>query len=306
MNDLNLLYLANVCAALILSPMLLGVIARVKAFFAGRHGIPVCQLYFDIFKLLKHNSVYSTSTCKLFKITPVVTLAATLCALLLLPCGEESSHFAFPGDMLFFVYIFALARGFTVLAAMDTASSFEGMGSARELHFAIFSECALMAMLGVLCVYSGGELSLSGIFLSLGERETSGGIAPMALVIAAAGFFMVMLAENCRVPADDPETHLELTMIHEAMILDYSGPDLALIHYASALKLWVFGQLLVMMLFPHYPWWIVVPGVFASAVAVGVVESITARYRLLKVPHYLMGAFALELAALALHIRECL
>jgi formate hydrogenlyase subunit 4 len=236
----------------------------------------------------------------------VVTLAATLCALALLPCGEESSYFAFSGDMIFFVYIFALARGFTVLGAMDTASSFEGMGSARELHFAIFSECALMAMLGVLCIYSGGEISLSGIFISLGEREASGGIAPMALVIAAAGFFMVMLAENCRVPADDPETHLELTMIHEAMILDYSGPDLAMIHYASALKLWVFAQLFVMMLLPHFPWWTVIPGVFVTAAAVGVVESITARYRLLKVPHYLMGAFALELAALALHIRECL
>lgn len=306
MNDLNLIYLANVCAALILSPMLLGVIARVKAFFAGRHGIPVCQLYYDIFKLLKHNSVYSTSTSRMFKIAPAVTLVAVICALLLLPCGEESSYFGFAGDMLFFVYIFALARGFTVLAAMDTASSFEGMGSARELHFAIFSECALMAMLGVLCIYSGGEFSLSGIFLSLGERETTGAIAPIALLIAAAGFFMVMLAENCRVPADDPETHLELTMIHEAMILDYSGPDLAIIHYASALKLWVFGQLLVMMLFPHCHWWVIVPGVFASAVAVGVVESITARFRLLKVPHYLMGAFALELVALALHIRECL
>ena len=297
-------WLANFAAAVILCPLLFGIIAKVKAFFAGRKGIPLFQLYYDIFKLLKRGVIYSNSVSIFFAAAPCVTLAATVVAFALLPCQNNSSYFAFNGDILLFVYLFALARAFTVLAAMDTASSFEGMGGARELHFSIFSECALMTLFAVLCICGSGEFSLSAIFFAVDDLAHNSGLATMALLLAAVGFFIVMLAENCRVPVDDPETHLELTMIHEAMILDYSGVDMAIIHYASALKLWVFGQFMVMMLFPQLPAYWVWAGVFASAAAVGVVESVTARFRLLKVPHYLMGAFAIELAALALFIWE--
>ncbi|MBQ7395580.1 MAG: NADH-quinone oxidoreductase subunit H [Lentisphaeria bacterium] len=302
----NCFRFANIAAALLLSPLLFGIIAKVKAFFAGRKGVPLFQLYYDIFKLLRRGVIYSTSVSGVFQIAPCITLVGVVCALAILPCQEYNALISFDGDMLLFIYLLALARAFTVLAAMNTASSFAGMGSARELHFAIFSECAIMAMLGVLTLHSGGELSLSGIFSSLAVNNMNRGLASMAVLLAAIGFFLVMLAENCRVPADDPETHLELTMIHEAMILDYSGIDLGIIHYAAAVKLWVFAQFMVMMLMPSQPIWIVWIGVFIVAAAIGVVESVTARFRMLKVPHYLVGAFAIELAALALLIWETL
>ena len=300
------LWLVNFAAALVLSPLLFGIIAKVKAFFAGRKGIPLFQLYFDIFKLLRRGVIYSTSVSMFFKLAPCVTLAAVICALSLLPCQDSGSYFSFSGDTILFLYLLALARAFTVLAAMDTASSFEGMGSARELHFSIFSECALMALLGVLSLYAEGAYSLSGIFALLGDTGCQGGLSLMAVWLGAIGFFPVLLAENCRVPADDPETHLELTMIHEAMILDYSGIDLGIIHYAAALKFWIFSQFLVMMLLPQIPFWGVWLGIAGVAVLTGIVESVCARFRLLKVPHYLMGAFAIELAALALIIWETL
>ena len=302
----NCFRFANIAAALLLSPLLFGIIAKVKAFFAGRKGVPLFQLYYDIFKLLRRGVIYSTSVSGVFQIAPCITLVGVVCALAILPCQEYNALISFDGDMLLFIYLLALARAFTVLAAMNTASSFAGMGSARELHFAIFSECAIMAMLGVLTLHSGGELSLSGIFSSLAVNNMNRGLASMAVLLAAIGFFLVMLAENCRVPADDPETHLELTMIHEAMILDYSGIDLGIIHYAAAVKLWVFAQFMVMMLMPSQPIWMVWIGVFIAAAAIGVVESVTARFRMLKVPHYLVGAFAIELAALALLIWETL
>lgn len=302
----NCFRFANIAAALLLSPLLFGIIAKVKAFFAGRKGVPLFQLYYDIFKLLRRGVIYSTSVSGVFQIAPCITLVGVVCALAILPCQEYNALISFDGDMLLFIYLLALARAFTVLAAMNTASSFAGMGSARELHFAIFSECAIMAMLGVLTLHSGGELSLSGIFSSLAVNNMNRGLASMAVLLAAIGFFLVMLAENCRVPADDPETHLELTMIHEAMILDYSGIDLGIIHYAAAVKLWVFAQFMVMMLMPSQPIWMVWIGVFIVAAAIGVVESVTARFRMLKVPHYLVGAFAIELAALALLIWETL
>lgn len=305
-NLFSYVWLLNFAAALLLAPMLFGIIAKVKAFFAGRKGIPLLQLYFDIIKLLKRGVIYSSSTSVFFRLAPCVTLAATVCAAALLPCQDNSSYFAFSGDILLFVYLLALSRAFTVLGAMDTASSFEGMGSARELHFSIFSECAIMAVLGMLALHTHEPYSLSGIFAILGDGSRTGGLSAMAILLASIAFFMVLLAENCRVPADDPETHLELTMIHEAMILDYSGIDLGMIHYAAALKFWLFGQFLIMMLFPALPFWGVWAGIFAVAALTGVVESCAARFRLLKVPHYLMGAFTIALTALALLIWETL
>ena len=304
MNNFSGIWLCNFLAALILSPLCFGIIAKVKAFFAGRKGIPLLQLYFDIFKLMRRGAIYSTSTGWVFKLAPAVIAGAMLCAFALLPCSEHASVFGFDGDIILFIYFLALARAFTVLAALDTASSFEGMGSARELHFSIFSECAVITMLAMLCIHASGEISFSGVFQSLGEANRNSGFHEMAMFIGAAGFFLVLLAENCRVPVDDPETHLELTMIHEAMILDYSGPDLGLLHYSCALKLWCFCQLLIMMIIPALPLWGVWLGVLAAVFAVGIVESVMPRFRLLKVPHLLTGAFALELAALALLIWE--
>jgi formate hydrogenlyase subunit 4 len=190
-----------------------------------------------------------------------------------------------------------------VLAGLDTGSSFEGMGASREVTVAAFAEPALLLILTVLVLVTG-SLSLGGMLGT--PLATAWPAALPALVLAGASLFMLLLAENARVPVDDPATHLELTMIHEVMILDHSGPDLALILYGSALKLALFGALLVGVLVPraHLPaaaaLALLAAGLLAVAALVGVVESVMARLRLDRVPQFLVAASALAFFAVVL------
>ena len=295
-------WILNFLLALILAPVLFGVVNKVKAFFAGRKGPRVLQTWYDIFKLLKKGTVYSTSSTWIFKLAPVGTLAALLIALLFLPLGFASSPVGFQGDALLFLYMLGMGRILTVLGALDTASSFEGMGSARELQFSIVSEGTILLLLVFLAIQSGScELSAM-----LCGRSGFWSAAAPSMVLSVIAVYVVLLTECCRVPVDDPETHLELTMIHEAMILDNSGPDLAFIHYGAGLKMWIFGSILCALLFPAglLATWVgtavMTVGCFIIAIAVGVTESMMARYRFLKVPQMLMGGFCVEFAALAL------
>ena len=306
MSDLvvkNLLWSINLLLALILSPLLIGIINKVKAFFAGRKGPRLLQLYYDLGKLLRKSSVYSTSSSWIFQFAPWGSLAATLLMLLLLPAAGVDSSLAFAGDLILFVYLAGFARFMMVLAAMETASAFEGMGSSRECQFAILAEGVMLTIFAAL-VLLNKRFTLSACLTNLyPDIWLSGGTALLFLAVAS---YLVMLCENCRVPVDDPETHLELTMIHEAMILDNSGPDLAAIHYAAALKLWVFFAFLSAMLLPDLAggMWlefiIFYLVIFLLTVSVGVVESVMARWRFLKVPQLLAGAFAMALLAVVL------
>ena len=269
--------------SLVLSPLLLGVINRVKAKVGGRRGRPLLQLYFDIAKLLRKNSVYPKTTTWFFRAAPIAGVATALLALLLLPFGGVVAVASFPGDFLVMAGLLALSRFTLILAALDTGSAFEGMGAAREGLFSAMAEPVLLFCLMVLA-YESHEHTLS---LMLGGLPSAVWLAqwPMYLLLAIALFFL-LLTENCRIPVDDPNTHLELTMIHEVMILDHSGPDLALLEYAAALALDA-GFALAM--------------VFVIAVLVGCVESAMARLRLERVPQILAlaGSFAC-LAALSL------
>lgn len=296
-------WIINLLLALLLAPVLFGVINKVKAFFAGRKGPRIMQTWYDIIKLLRKGSVYSTSTCWIFKFAPVGTFVCLLMAIAFLPLGFAPSPLGFQGDALLFLYLLGMGRMLTVLGALDTASSFEGMGSARELQFSVISEGTMILFLAFLAVQSG-SCQLSTMFCG-----RAGGVwsyAAPSMVLSIAALYVVLLTECCRVPVDDPETHLELTMIHEAMILDNSGPDLALIHYGAGLKLWIFSAILTSLIFPAAllsPWGgtlLTVGCCFVIAVAVGVTESMMARYRFLKVPQMLMGGFCVEFAALAL------
>ena len=296
-------FIINALLALILAPVLFGVINKVKAFFAGRKGPRIMQTWYDIFKLLRKGTVYSTSSTWIFRIAPVGTLAACLMALLFLPLGYAQSPLGFQGDALLFLYLLGLGRMLTVLGALDTASSFEGMGAARELQFSVISEGTLLLLLAFLAIQSGScELSV----MLCGRPCDFWGAAAPSMVLSAVALYVVLLTECCRVPVDDPETHLELTMIHEAMILDNSGPDLAFIHYGAGLKLWIFGSIFAALVIPAgalSPWMgtLAMTGIcFILAVAVGVTESMMARYRFLKVPQMLMGGFCIEFGALAL------
>ena len=291
---------------LLLPPLLLGVVNRVKALVAGRRGPPLLQAYFDIAKLLRKGAVYSRTTTWVFRAGPAVGLAAVATAGTLLPVAGEPAVAAFAGDFVLFAYLLALARFFTALAALDTGSSFEGMGAAREVSFASVAEPALFLVL-VALARATGTLSLSGM---LGPAlAPAWRLSAPALLLAAIALFVVTLAENARIPVDDPNTHLELTMIHEVMVLDHSGPDLAFILYGASMKLFLFGALFTRLVvgFRFEQLWLAeaafVAGLLAFAALVGLTESVMARLRLTRVPQMLVGASVLSVFALVLLLR---
>jgi formate hydrogenlyase subunit 4 len=285
--------------ALGLAPLLLGITTRTKALVAGRIGPPLLQPYYDLAKLARKGAVYSRTTTWIFRAAPVVGLAAVLLATALVPFGSSPALLSFPGDVALLAYLLALTRFVTVIAALDTGSSFEGMGASREVTFSTLAEPALLIALAAVARRTG-SLSLSGMVshVSLGVW---GQAAPtLALVVAA--LLIVFLAENGRIPVDDPTTHLELTMIHEVMVLDYGGPDLAFILYGAAVKLWLLGALLVGILpLQGANAWLGSAAALAAmgvlAVFTGLVESSMARLRLTEVPKLLVGAGVLAVLA---------
>lgn len=285
---------------LFIAPMLPGLATKTKSWLTGRRGAPVLQLYFDLGKLWRKRSTYSRTTTWMFRVAPVTVVATALGAACLLPLDGRQALLRFTGDLVAFAYLLALGRFALVLAGLDTGSSFEGMGASREVTFSTFAEPALFLGFVTLVVLTG-SLSLTGMF---GEALFSAwGRAAAALALVAISLFLVLLAENARVPVDDPATHLELTMIHEVIVLDHSGPQLGLILYGSALKLAVFGALLVGVLVPRAALpeplaaAVLAGGLVLVGVAVGVVEGVMARLRLTRVPQFLVAASAL--AALA-------
>lgn len=292
---------------LILPPFLLGVINKTKAFLAGRKGPPVLQVYYDMAKLLRKDLVISNTTTGVFVAGPVIGIVVPILAGLLIPFGSNPAVLSFTGDFLFFAYLFALSRFFTSSAALDTGSAFEGMGSAREVTFAVLTEPALFFVFLVLARMSS-NLTLSGM-LSMGANPLYG-IGSMApLVMIVLGLFIILLAENSRIPVDDPNTHLELTMIHEVMVLDHSGPLFGLIEYGSAIKLFVFGSLLLNIMVPLHSLsirlgtllWVV--GMMLISVIIGVIESIMARLRMPRVPALLISSILLCGSALIMLVR---
>lgn len=280
----------------LLPPLLLGAIGKTKAFFAGRAGSPLLQTYRDIYKLLRKGAVFSPGTTWVFRAGPVISLATTLMAGLLVPFGGNPATLAFAGDMIMFAYLLGLGRFFTMAAALDTGSSFEGMGASREAAFASLAEPALFLILAILAILAR-SVSLQDAFGVLATGSW-GQMAPV-LVVACIGLAVVLLAENSRIPVDDPATHLEITMIHEVMVLDHSGPDLAFIVYGSAIKLFLFAALLLQLVLPSpalldaHGIALFCAGEVAIAVLVGTCESIMARLRLPRVPQFLVAAAVL-------------
>ena len=295
--------LIHVGLMLLLPPLLLGVINRVKALFAGRRGPPLLQPYYDLARLMRKGLVISRTTTWVFRAGPVITLVAVVLAGLLVPFGPFDAPISFTGDLILFAYLFGLARFFTTSAALDTGSAFEGMGAAREVTFACLAEPALfLAFLALAKLASSipalaaaTPLSLTTMF----HAPWAGPIAQLpvaAIVLVAVGLFIVLLAENCRIPVDDPNTHLELTMIHEVMVLDHSGPLLGIVLYGAAVKLFVLSALVGHVIAPyHTPWpaldWVLfVVQVLGLAAVIGVVESVMARLQMRHVPMLLIAA----------------
>ena len=303
---MNLASILHPMLALVLAPLLPGVINRTKAFFAGRNGPPLLQAYSDLWKLFRKGAVYSRTATWVFRAGPLVNFACLLAALAVLPLGRVPALFSFVGDLVVLAYLLGLGRFATVVAALDTGSSFEGMGASREVQFAVFAEPALL--IGLAALARGyQDLSLTGIYA--GVSTWAGTSAMPFFMLLGAGFFILFLAENCRIPVDDPNTHLELTMIHEVMVLDHGSVDLGFVLWGAHLKLWVLGALWVGLVLPGAsgrPLVDLAAGVAALlglAVATGLVESITARARLLRVPQLLVGAGVLCALSLLLTFR---
>ncbi|HUJ76304.1 MAG TPA: NADH-quinone oxidoreductase subunit H [bacterium] len=288
--------------SLFLAPLVPGVINRVKAIMAGRRGQPLFQAYFDLAKLFSKGSVYSRTTTWVFRLGPSLGCAAALTALALLPWGAAGGLLSFEGDLILFAGLFGLMRFLTILAALDTGSAFEGMGASREAWFSALAEPALLLGLASLAC-TAQSLSLAQILSGPGI----GGGRGAAVLLAAGAVFIVFLSENARIPVDDPNTHLELTMIHEVMVLDHSGVDFGYIQYGSFLKLWALGGLLVGILRPKTGLWAAdlaagLGGMLCVGIATGLVESLIARLRLARVPQLLVAAVAMSALALALSL----
>ena len=287
-------------------PLLPGIVNKTKAVLAGRTGPPVLQLYYDLAKLAGKGIVLSRTTTWVFCAGPLAGVVTALLAGLLVPLGTHRAPISFPGDFVLFAYLLALGRFFTAAAALDTGSAFEGMGAAREVSFSPLAEPALF--FGFLAAARvSGSLSLSGL---LTGAWTSGWFASGgALLLVLAAWFVVLLAETCRIPFDDPNTHLELTMIHEVMVLDHGGPLLGLVLYGSSVKLFVLGALVVRLALPvpsggPLPAWILFgAGMAALAIGIGVVESVMARLRLVRVPQLLVTACLLSALGTVLVMR---
>jgi len=240
MRGIDMSALAPNAVILLVAPLFfVGIIGKVKGLWAGRRGPRLTQPFLDVGKLLGKGEVLSTTTSAVFRIAPSVELASALCAAALVPMAGGRAMLSFEGDLVLFAYLLAAGRFIGALAALDTGSSFAGMGSAREVLFSALAEPAFFLAVGTLALF-GGTASFASLFAALGSGDAW---SWTAVGLCAAALFLVLLVEGSRLPVDDPATHLELTMVHEAMILDYSGPDLAFIQCATAVKMLSFAGL---------------------------------------------------------------
>jgi formate hydrogenlyase subunit 4 len=234
----------------------------------------------DIFRLWKKGAVYSQTTSFIFQIAPSIYFASVLMAILVVPFGQSKGIISFSGDFIFFAYVLAFGKFFSIISAMDTGSSFEGMGASREALYSMLAEPAFFILMGSFSLFTG-HTSFHEIFISL---HFGSYISYMLGVMATFVLIMIAMIENSRMPVDDPKTHLELTMIHEVMILDNSGFDLGLILYATNLKFVMYGALIANFFVDKLPMYYTIPIFFAVqlvfAVIVGLLESFSARFRM--------------------------
>jgi len=258
-----------------------GIIIRTKSIASGRKGPGIMQPMKDIIRLLKKGSVYSKTSSFIFRLAPLVYVASIIMAMLMLPVGDRPGIISFDGDFIFFAYVLTIGKFFLIIGALDTGSSFEGMGASREALYSLLIEPAFFVLMASFAMYTG-HTSFYEIYKSLYFDSY---LTIFTGILAVYVLFQIVMIENSRMPYDDPKTHLELTMVHEVMVLDNSGFDLGIIQFASAMKFAVFGSLMAnFFITPYMPLYIIIL-VFIStqmafAVIVGMLESFRARHRL--------------------------
>ena len=257
-----------------------GIIIRTKSIFSGRKGPGILQPIKDVIRLFRKGAVYSQTTSFVFQIAPTVYFASVIMAMLVVPFGQYKGLISFNGDFIFFAYVLALGKFFSIISAMDTGSSFEGMGASRDALYSMLAEPAFFILMGSLALLTG-HLSFQEIFAAL---HIGSYITYALAILATFVILMIAMIENSRMPIDDPKTHLELTMIHEVMILDNSGFDLGLILTAGYLKFAIYGALIVNLFVGVIPYGYTIPMFFIIqflvAIAIGTIESFMARFRM--------------------------
>ena len=284
--------LFNTLLMIVVAIAIPGVINRTRALLAGRKGLPFMQHVRNVRLLLRKGTVYSTTTTALFRIAPAVYLGAAIVALLFIPIADLYPLISFEGDVICFAYTLALARVAIILAAMDTGSSFEGMGAAREALYGALIEPALMIGFATLAMFCG-YTSFADIF----EHEQSFNLhLTIVMFLIAYLFIKITFVESGRGPVDDPRTHLELTMIHEVMCLDYSGVDMGMIHIAGWLKTACFSMIAANAIAATccFHWWFAVPlAILLTGISVGILETTQSRNKLVRNTTYIVTISAL-------------
>jgi formate hydrogenlyase subunit 4 len=285
------------------APLFAGLINKLKAILTGRIGAPVLQPYYELRRLFKKETINASTSSYISRIAPVINMVALLIAAGMLPIGFWKPLISFNGDIILFAYMLGLARFFQILGAMDIGSSFEGMGASRESALALFAEPIFFFTIGSIAFISG-MTSIYDIYHSIRLDNIS---YIVFIIICSISAFLLAVTECSRMPVDDPNTHLELTMIHEVMILDNSGIDLFLYQYTGILKLFVYAVLEISFFYPFsarsYSAGIVIfiVGSFILAFAMAIVETITSRYKMKNIPQYLLFGAAIGILNLLIY-----
>jgi formate hydrogenlyase subunit 4 len=278
-----------------------GIIIRTKSLMSGRKGPGIFQPWKDIWLLLRKGSVFSRTTSLIFQMAPAISLATVICAMATVPLPFLGACLSFEGDFIFFAYILAFGKFWAIIGALDTGSSFEGMGANREALYSMLAEPAFFVLLGTLSMLSGAT-SFADLFTEINDANL------YYYLVAGIGiylFIQVAMIENSRLPIDDPKTHLELTMVHEVMVLDNSGFDMALIHITSALKFGLYGTIIANLAIPpqipiasYITLFFIIQ--FAFAIIVGLLESFRARYQMKKNPIFIFSLTSIALICFVL------
>ncbi|MBE0651055.1 MAG: NADH-quinone oxidoreductase subunit H [Bacteroidales bacterium] len=273
-----------------------GIINKVKAKIGGRKMPSVFQPVYDLIRLFKKGAVYSNTTSIIFKIAPSVYLASVFTAMLFIPIGNLHSLLSFHGDFVFFTYLLGIGKFMMIIAAMDTGSGFEGMGANREALYSLLVEPAFFILAGSVALFTN-NISFQELFLHLHMSSN------LSIIIGIAAIYVLMyiaIVENSRLPVDDPKTHLELTMVHEVMVLDNSGFDLALIHLASWFKFSIYGAIISNFLIQvQWPVYVQILSFFfiqaVFAFTIGILESFRARNKMEKNPQWIIMLSAIAI-----------
>ena len=286
----------NILILIFMPFIMIGIIKKTKAFWGGRKGVRLLQPLYDVLRLLKKETVYSKTTSWVFKFAPIIGFSTVLFASLLVPMISGLPILNIPFGFIIFSYILGFGKFFSLIGAMDTGSSFEGMGASREACFSTIVEPAFFIFMGSVVALTSNH-SFANLKMIL---ENAGIYGYLIIALAVITLFIMLLIEGCRVPVDDPTTHLELTMIHEVMILDNSGVDLGLITWGAAIKMFLFEALIAALIIPMgLPVWITIAAFLAIicllSVIIGTVESSIARFRM---THIFEFIFIMSITAL--------